>query len=288
MKKRLKDLLYGASCAFRGLHRFFSRPRLWPYAVPPLLCVILLYAVILACIVFLVDPWLRGLIDRCSFPEWLSWLQAVLNWSRIAIMWIAVPLLLLVFIGSFYEMFGNMLFDLLVGAFEKEEFPAHPGADQKYGRVVRLTAGYVSLTILSNLMKIPLMLLWLIPFVGKPIYYLYCSGVCGRSYFHDSAIRQGFHVSVLRKQVEQNRFAVLGFGIVAFLLESIPFLMPGLVVGGSILYHTRLYVPEAAMPEAIPALPERKSLPPAAERIPLPPPRDVRLQQKSAGEFRRG
>ena len=33
---------------------------------------------------------------------------------------------------------------------------------------------------------------------------------------------------------------VLGFGIIARFAEAIPFLIPGLVIGGSILYHTRI------------------------------------------------
>ena len=37
MKKALDDLTYGAECALRGMKVFFTRPRLWPYALPPLL-----------------------------------------------------------------------------------------------------------------------------------------------------------------------------------------------------------------------------------------------------------
>ena len=33
---------------------------------------------------------------------------------------------------------------------------------------------------------------------------------------------------------------VLGFGIIARFAEAIPFLIPGLVIGGSILYHTKI------------------------------------------------
>ena len=56
-------------------------------------------------------------------------------------------------------------------------------------------------------------------------------------------MRQGFRVSVLRKQVAKNRLSVLGFGIVARYMEAIPFLIPGLVIGGSILYHTKILSP---------------------------------------------
>ena len=130
-------------------------------------------------------------------------------------------------------MFGNMLFDILVDAFEKDAYPEHPGADQPYGRVLCLTAGYILLTIGAYLVYF--MLFW-IPVVG----FLFRGAICGRSYLHDSAIRQGFPVSVLRRQVSKNRLSVLGFGIVARFAEAVPFLIPGLVIGGSILYHTRI------------------------------------------------
>ena len=231
--KALDDLTYGAECALRGTKLFFTRPRLWPYALPPLLVVLLLYAGILSAVIFWAAPGVRDWLAGISFPGWLSWLQTALDWCLSFFFWIVIPLVLLYFIGTFYEMFGNMLFDILVDAFEKEAFPGHPGADQPYGRVLRLTSGYILLTVVSYLVYF---LLFWIPVVG----FLFRGAICGRSYLHDSAIRQGFHVSVLRKQVARNRMSVLGFGIIARFAESIPFLIPGLVIGGSILYHTRL------------------------------------------------
>ncbi|MBQ7731275.1 MAG: EI24 domain-containing protein [Lentisphaeria bacterium] len=231
--KALDDLTYGAECALRGMKVFFTRPRLWPYALPPLLVVLLLYAGILSALIFWAASGLREWLAGISFPGWLSWLQTVLDWCMSFFFWIVVPLILLYFIGTFYEMFGNMLFDILVDAFEKKEYPEHPGAEQSYARTLRLTAGYILLTIVSYL--IYFLLFW-IPVIG----FLFRGAICGRSYLHDSAVRQGFHVSALRKQVAKNRMFVLGFGIIARFAEAIPFLIPGLVIGGSILYHTRI------------------------------------------------
>ena len=231
--KTLDDLTYGAECAFRGVRVFFTRPRLWPYAVPPLLCVLALYGIILFAVIFWGAPSMREWLAGISFPGWLAWLQTFLDWCMAFFFWIVIPLVLLYFIGTFYEMFGNMLFDILVDAFEKEAYPEHPGADQTYGRTLHLTAGYILLTVVSYLFYF--MIFW-IPVVG----FLFRGAICGRSYLHDSAIRQGFRVSFLRKQVAKDRISVLGFGIVARFMEAIPFLIPGLVIGGSILYHTRL------------------------------------------------
>ena len=231
--KALDDLTCGAECALRGMKVFFTRPRLWPYALPPLLVVLLLYAGILAALICWAAPGLREWAAGLSFPGWLSWLQTVLDWCLSAFFWVAIPLILLYFVGTFYEMFGNMLFDILVDAFEKEDYPEHPGAVQPYSRVLRLTSGFILLTVVSYLVYF--MLFW-IPVVG----FLFRGAICGRSYLHDSSVRQGLPVSVLKKQVAKNRLSVLGFGIVARFAESIPFLIPGLVIGGSILYHTRL------------------------------------------------
>jgi uncharacterized protein involved in cysteine biosynthesis len=243
--KALDDLTYGAECALRGMKVFFTRPRLWPYALPPLLVVLVLYAGILSAVIFWAAPGLREWLAGISFPGWLSWLQTVLDWCLSAFLWVVIPLILLYFVGTFYEMFGNMLFDILVDAFEKKEYPEHPGAEQSYGRVLRLTAGYILLTIVSYL--VCFLLFW-IPVVG----FLFRGAICGRSYLHDSAVRQGFHVSVLKRQVAANRMYVLGFGIIARFAEAIPFLIPGLVIGGSILYHTRIL--KAA------GLPDRKKI----------------------------
>ncbi|MBR4254141.1 MAG: EI24 domain-containing protein [Lentisphaeria bacterium] len=233
MKKALDELAYGVDCAFRGIRIFFTRPRLWPYALPPLLLVLLLYAGILFALIFWAAPGFREWLAGISFPGWLSWLQTTLDWCLKLFFWIVIPLVLFYFIGTFYEMFGNMLFDILVDAFEKEDYPEHPGAVQPYSRVLRLTSGFILLTVVSYLVYF--MLFW-IPVVG----FLFRGAICGRSYLHDSSVRQGLPVSVLKKQVAKNRLSVLGFGIVARFAESIPFLIPGLVIGGSILYHTRL------------------------------------------------
>ena len=231
--KALDDLTCGAECALRGIRIFFTSPRLWPYALPPLLVVLVLYAGILVALILWAAPGLREWAAGISFPGWLSWLQVALDWSLSLFFWIVVPLVLFYFIGTFYEMFGNMLFDILVDAFEKKAYPGHPGAEQPYVRVLQLTAGYIFLTIVSYLVYF---LLFWVPVVG----FLFRGAICGRSYLHDSAIRQGFHVSVLKKQVAKNRMSVLGFGIIARFAEAIPFLIPGLVIGGSILYHTRI------------------------------------------------
>ena len=228
------ELAYGAMCALRGTKIFFTRPRLWPYALPPLICVLILYAAIFFAVIFWIAPWLRGWAEGLSFPGWLSWLQSVLDWCLSLFFWIVVPLLLFFFTGTFYEMFGNMMFDILVDRFEREAYPEHPRAERTYSRTIRLTAGFVFLTIFSYLVYF-LIFFW-IPVVS----ILFRSAICGRSYLHDSSIRQGAPVPVLRKQVSKNLLSVLGFGITARFFEAIPFLIPGVVIGGSILYHTRL------------------------------------------------
>lgn len=239
--KFFDDFMYGANCVLRGIRVFYSRPRLWPYALPPLLLVLLVYAGILAICFFLVVPWLRDWLAGVDIPGWLSWVKAVLNWSVSAFFWVGIPVLLLFLLGPLYEMFGNMLFDILVDAFEKEAYPEHPGIGHTHGRVVRLVTGYILLTVASYL-------LYFVLFCWIPVVkYVVRGAICGRSYLHDSAIRQDLPVSVLRRQVSKNRWAVFGFGIIACFAEMVPFLIPGLVIGGSILYHTRILDP-ADMP----------------------------------------
>ena len=134
MKKVLDDLTYGAECAVRGIRIFYTCPRLWPYAMPPVICVLILYAGIACAVIFRGAPWLRSWAEGLSFPDWLAWLQVVLNWCLSLFFWVVIPLLLLLFTGAFYEMFGNMLFDILVDKFERDAYPEHPGAVQSYGR----------------------------------------------------------------------------------------------------------------------------------------------------------
>ena len=93
--KALDDLTYGAECALRGMKVFFTRPRLWPYALPPLLVVLLLYAGILAALIFWAAPELREWAAGISFPGWLSWLQTALDWCLSAFFWVVIPLILL-------------------------------------------------------------------------------------------------------------------------------------------------------------------------------------------------
>ena len=84
MRKTVEDFAYGAECVFRGMRIFYSRPKLWPYALPPIFCVMLLYTGIIAAIIFLVVPWSQQWFLGLSFPDWLSWLQSVLNGTAIS------------------------------------------------------------------------------------------------------------------------------------------------------------------------------------------------------------
>ena len=67
MKKLLDELTYGAECVIRGTGIFFTRPRLWPYAVPPLLCVLLLYALIFCAVLLWIVPGLHAWAQGISF-----------------------------------------------------------------------------------------------------------------------------------------------------------------------------------------------------------------------------
>lgn len=257
----IDDLIYGADCVFRGLRIFYTRPRLWPYALPPLVCVMLLYAGILALIHFQAAPALEGWLTGVRFPSWLSWLQTALETGLTAILWIASALILLICLGSIYEMFGGILFDYLLEAFEKKAYPDRPGGGQTIRETVTLTMGMALFAVVSAVkMLILLLLSCLIPVVGPLAFFLYSGSVYGVSYLSGSAIRQSAGIDVLKRQVARNRLAVLGFGCTANILLMIPFfilvLMPGLVIGGSILYHGKLMDgPEEPHP------PRRRSLP---------------------------
>ena len=246
--RQVDDLMYGAECVFRGLRIFYSRPRLWPYALPPLVCVFLLYGGVLALIHFQAAPALESWLTGVQFPSWLSWLQTALQTGLTAILWIASALILLICLGSIYEMFGGILFDYLLEAFEKKAFPERPGGGQTIRETVVLTCGMATFAVVSAIKMLFLLFLsFLIPVVGPLVFFLYSGAVYGVSYLSGSAIRQSAGIRVLKRQVARNRLAVLGFGCTANILLMIPFfiliLMPGLVIGGSILYHGKLMDP---------------------------------------------
>ena len=258
--RQVDDLVFGAECVFRGLRIFYSRPRLWPYALPPLVCVLLLYGGVFALIHFKAAPALADWLTGIDFPSWLSWLQTALETGLTAILWIASALILLICLGSIYEMFGGILFDYLLEAFEKKAFPERPGGGQTIRETVVLTCGMATFAVVSAIKMLFLLFLsFLIPVVGPLVFFLYSGGVYGVSYLSGSAIRQSAGIRVLKRQVARNRLAVLGFGCTANILLMIPFfiliLMPGLVIGGSILYHCKLMDP------AGPVEPSRRRLP---------------------------
>lgn len=245
MRKTVEDFTYGAECVFRGMRIFYTRPKLWPYALPPILCVLLLYAGVMAAIFLFVVPWSQSWFQGLSFPDWLSWLHTVLNICLTVILFLAGALLMLVCLGAVYEMFGGLLFDYLLDAFEKEDFPGHPAANLTISRTICLSCGFVFYAIMSALIMLLLLpVSFLIPVAGPILFFMFSSIVYGVSYLSGSSIRQGAGIRTLKKQMAGKRFIVLGFGATANFLLMIPFfilvLMPGLVIGGSILYHTRL------------------------------------------------
>ncbi len=239
----------GAACLMRGLGVFCGRPRLWKYAAIPMGILLALYMLVLALLIWLGIPYLEGFLpDPDGWSVWLRWLVPFIR----LLIWItAVAVALLtgtVLLCTFYEAVGTVFFDGLVRRFEREEYGLLPAETGRWNDLVYLgqsacyAAGTVGWTLL---LAIPCFLL---PAVGV----LLPAAVVGYRFGVTALFPPGFSgrtgVPELRRLAASRRWLMLGFGGPAYLLLLIPFsallLLPGMAVGGSILFREKLAPPE--------------------------------------------
>jgi CysZ protein len=242
----LQDITAGANYVWRGVKIFYSTPAYWKYTVVPLFVLLALYLSGMYLLLWHFVPWTYHLLPSPTVcGESLKFLIYPLRWLIAFSLGIGGLLLILTTISTLYEMISAPFFEYLVINVEKREYgitTSEPGWRETWA-FTRQTLLFSAISLLYGMLL--LVLSWLLPVAGAIFMALVMGYRLGISCLFCSAFNRRIGVRGLRIAAAGDRNALIGFGVLAYLLLLIPFsaivLLPGFAVGGVCLFNERLY-----------------------------------------------
>ena len=239
--QQIKD---GAVYAFKGIQYFLNHRELWKYSVIPVVLLIIIYALLLVA-GFLIAGSLNEIVQewcRTTFPSWLQWLY------KIGALLICLSTLLLVLLligisaGAAYEIVGGPFLDIMLDKFETDHLNLPP-VKKSFSFTVSFSlamGGYGIKTMLLTLLVVLLTLFF--PYITLILALPILGYRFGMSYLAIAGFSRGMTFKDTKKWVKSHSSFVRGYGMIIYLLLCFipilaPVILPGIILGGSLLMH---------------------------------------------------
>lgn len=239
----MNDFGRGAMWAFRGIGEFFRHPRLWRFVAIPLVPVLVVYGWLFHMVR---AQWLPRLLaaTRDFFAD--SWFGFLYRSTEILItvgIYLFFVILAACFAGNIFELLGGFFFSRMVRDYETRILRR---------TIVRLpVAAEVTNLIECGLFSTVTLLLYLVlffagfflPVIAPVLTILFVGYRYAVIYTSEAVFNSGRRLGDVAVLYREHRGLLYGFGSVAFLIFLVPllplFLIPGLVIGGTLMYHHR-------------------------------------------------
>ena len=239
----MSDFRQGMSWAFRGIGEFFRHPRLWRFVVVPLVLVSAIYFWLFYMALTVWLPPLQAAVRNFFTGSWFEFLYRYMEWLIAASFYLFLVLVTAFTIGNIYEMLGGFCFSRMVRDYETKILHCRIKKLSLAGELSNLLAcGIFSTTTLILYFALFIAGFFLpvavplaaIPFIGYRYAVIYTS---------EAVFNDGHKLSEVHALYQGRRGLLYGFGSVTFLMFLVPvlpiFLNPGLVIGGTMMYHHR-------------------------------------------------
>ena len=235
----MSDFFKGAFCVFRGIACFYKDRSLWKYALKAWGIILIVYIAVLRLIFYLAgvlaNYWNARLADYPVF------LQKLLSGSLTFAALLFSVLLILTTVSTFFEATGAFFFDALTEDFEKKNYHT---VFKKIPFKTQLSFVFQAAAYGFNTFILLLLLLiggLFLPLAGQVLLVILMGVRMGYSLVFSPGFLRGQSTEETIAFFRSKRLALAGFGICVYLLFllpfSLPFLLPGAVLGGSILYN---------------------------------------------------
>lgn len=241
MKKAFKDFFYGVFCTLKGIKIFYSTPKLWKYALIPLLIVLLIYWSLVWSGIYLAKK-LSGVIEGWfqSLPENWQWVGSLTGGMTAVMVFIIFWITLMLFVSTLYEVFGGVFFDRLITRFESisrnKDLP-EPG----WRFEMRAFFDACFYAIMTLLLILPCLLLHLLPYIGVFLIAIIFSYRYSISYLAMTGFRHGMLIPDTKKLAAKNFALIMGYGISVYLFLQLPFVvilfLPGIILGNVLVFQ---------------------------------------------------
>ena len=235
----MSDFFKGAFCVFRGIACFYKDRSLWKYALKAWGIMLIVYIAVLRLIFYLAgvlaDYWNARLADYPVF------LQKILSGSLTLAAFLFSALLILTTVSTFFEASGAFFFDALTEDFEKKRYNT---VFEKIPFKNQISFVFQAAVYSFNTFLLLLLLLLgsiFLPLAGQVLLVILMGIRMGYSLVFPPGFLRGRSTDETISFFRSKRLALAGFGICVYLLFllpfSLPFLLPGAILGGSILYN---------------------------------------------------
>lgn len=236
------DFSRGIGYVLKGVKGFWTRPRLWLYAIIPFICV---KAVLAWGSYYVLHSHVQPLVERMTAMISGWGLETLAVVAGFVVHWMAVIAFFL-FMASvssaLFEMFGGVFFTYMVRRFEHivYERPLEPPVTWRQDLLNTLSC--VVYSVGTVVMNIPILVLgFVLPGVAHALAACFIGYRYGISYCAESGFNKGWSIALLQQRFAGHRGVLYGFGATVFLLLMIPYisilLIPGFVIGGTILVN---------------------------------------------------
>lgn len=239
----MSDFERGAALVFRGVGEFYRRPKLWRFVALPLVLVLAIYGALFYAILAVWMPRMCSATREFFAGGWFEFLGPWAEFLIEAGCWLGLGVLTALFAGNVFEVLGGYCFSRLVREYETQvlqlqvvEIPASRRLRNlaERGMFSTVTMIFYLMFFIAGFFIPVIMPLAMIVLVGYRYAVIYAS---------DAVFDSGHRLSDVATLFAGRSGLLYGFGSIAFLIFLVPilpiFLIPGLVIGGTLMYHTR-------------------------------------------------
>lgn len=240
----MNDFMQGVMWAFRGIGEFFCHPRLWRFVAVPLVPVLAVYGWLFYMVRSVWLPRLLAAAQNFFADSWFGFLYRSAEVLITVGIYLFFVILTACFAGNLFELLGSFFFSRMVRDFEinvlgckVEKIPFSRGVENLMACGV-----FSSITLL--LCCVFFFAGFFLPFVAQLAMILFVGYRYAVIYTSEAVFDAGHRLGDVAVLYRGRCGLLYGFGAVAFLIFLVPllplFLIPGLVIGGTLMYHHRL------------------------------------------------
>ena len=239
----MDDLLQGASLAFRGVGEFFRHPRLWRFVAVPLLLVLAVYWWLFYEALAVWLPQLLAATQNLFADSWFGFLYRPTQFLITASFYLFLVVLTAFLAGNLFELFGGFCFSRMVRDYETKILHCEIEKIPPERELANLTARGVYSTVTLILYLLFFIAGFCLPFIAPLAMIFFVGYRYAVAYTSEAAFNSGRRLGDVPVLFRGRSGLLYGFGAVAFLFFLVPLLpillIPGLVIGGTLLYHHR-------------------------------------------------
>jgi len=229
--------------AFRGIGEFFRRPGLWRFVAIPLLLVLAIYAALYHAVLSI---WLPQMLAATREFFAGSWFEFLYRSTEILIkvgVYLFLAILTAFFSGNVFELLGGDGFSRMVRCYETKILHCEIVTIPPRQWLANLAARGVFSSVTLMLYIFFFIAGFFLPVIAPLAMILFIGYRYAVVYTSEAVFNSGRRLSDVAVLYAGRRGLLYGFGVVSFLLFLLPlvpiFIIPGLVLGGTLMYHHR-------------------------------------------------